>query len=299
MRLRIILTFVFVLSLSALVLTACNSSKLPTNAVVASPSGSPLDPCGISGPNHQIQIATGGEALGLSVSPLTGHIFVAEGASGVGVFSAGGAALTSWNTNLSYAYSVAVGPDGNAYVADSNGLNNRVQVFTPAGQFIRGWNSPAPADIKFLPNGNLLVMGVNGPISEYTQTGRFVGLIGDMPVQAGGIGVGANGSIYIYNSLVDSVLKFDSGGRYQRAFGTFGFNCDQIALSYGLVVGPDEKVWITDAFNGTVDEFTADGTPVGKWGHFPFPHGIALGPNGAVYVTDDNSSTGTLYLFNP
>ena len=78
-------------------------------------------------------------------SPLTGEIFVADGYgnSSVHHFSASGNHIDSFGSPGSSAgkfrvpHSVRVSVDGRIYVADRE--NNRVQIFSPAGEFIEEW----------------------------------------------------------------------------------------------------------------------------------------------------------------
>ena len=78
-------------------------------------------------------------------SPLTGEIFVADGYgnSSVHHFSASGNHIDSFGSPGSSAgefrvpHSVRVSVDGRIYVADRE--NNRVQIFSPDGEFIEEW----------------------------------------------------------------------------------------------------------------------------------------------------------------
>ena len=69
---------------------------------------------------------------------------------------------------------VAVGPDGNVYVLDTN--NNRIQKFTSEGQFVSKWGSVGEGDGEFF-----------SPM---------------------GVAVGSDGSVYVADSGNDRIQKF-------------------------------------------------------------------------------------------
>lgn len=64
-----------------------------------------------------------------------------------------------------------------------------------------------------------------------------------------------------------------------------------------VAVDSSGNVYVTDLNNNSVWKFTADGTPVTKWGtlgsgpgQFNYPEGIAVSSTGYVYVADSNNN---------
>jgi len=112
-----------------------------------------------------------------------------------------------------------------------------------------------------------------------------------------------------------------------RSWGGHGSGAGRVNHPVAAAVGPGGRVYVTDALNNRVDEFTAAGRFVRAWGfgvrtgaatfekctstcqagiagtgdgQFDMPYGIAVGQGGDVYVTDPNndrverfSTTGT------
>ncbi len=85
---------------------------------------------------------------------------------------------------------------------------------------------------------------------------------------------------------------------YVRSFGRRGAGAGAFIEPRGMVVGPDNLLYVVDSKNGRIQKFSLDGQPVGGWGSpgegrgavfntgWSGPSGIAVGPDGSVYVTD-------------
>jgi DNA-binding beta-propeller fold protein YncE len=83
------------------------------------------------------------------------------------------------------ARALALGPDGNLYVADA--CNHRIQVFTRTGELVRCWGEPGhepgqlsyPFDLAFNPKGELYVVEQgNHRVQKFTITGEPLGCWG-------------------------------------------------------------------------------------------------------------------------
>ena len=123
------------------------------------------------------------------------------------VYQPGNLAQTSWGSAFAFgqagsgegvsapgqfgpAYGIAIEPGAspssfNVYVADT--YNNRIQIFTPAGNFISQFgqfgNAPGqlsrPYSLAFASNGDVLVADYgNNRIERFTAAGNYVGQFG-------------------------------------------------------------------------------------------------------------------------
>ncbi|MGH8487836.1 MAG: RHS repeat-associated core domain-containing protein, partial [Gammaproteobacteria bacterium] len=181
---------------------------------------------------------------------------------------------------------LALGPDGSLYIADSG-------------------------------NNHIRRVGPDGVITTVTGTGHY-GYAGDggPATQAklfapSGLALGPDGSLYIAdtdNNRIrrvgpDGVITTVTGtGQYR--YGGDGGPATQAQLFYprGIALGPDGSPYIADSYNHRIRRVGPDGvittvTGTGQGGYggdggpatqakLYYPRGIALGPDGSLYITD-------------
>jgi predicted membrane-bound mannosyltransferase/sugar lactone lactonase YvrE len=111
-----------------------------------------------------------------------------------------------------------------------------------------------------------------------------------------------DGSFYVADSLNHRILHLNPDGTLLQEWGSLGQSTDETPAPlgtfnepWGVAVGPDGSVYVTDTWNHRVQKFTATGKPLSAWGIFGQgetllslygPRGIAVDSKGRVYVAD-------------
>ena len=129
-----------------------------------------------------------------------------------------------------------------------------------------------------------------------------------------GITVGPDGSFYVVDTANMRIQKFDATGKWVQIIGAgkgngdgefTGFSDEAVGTGPGgIAVDPAGNIYVADTWNHRIQKFDKDGKFLGKWGEFISlgdpaaandaakdtkffgPRGIAIGPDGNVYVTD-------------
>lgn len=118
------------------------------------------------------------------------------------------------------ARALALGPDGNLYVADA--CNHRIQVFTREGQLVRLWGEHGtepgqlsyPYDLAFSPRGELYVAEWNNHrVQKFTKDGVALGCWGGPGREPGqfynpwALAVDSRGRVHVIDSLNHRVQR--------------------------------------------------------------------------------------------
>jgi DNA-binding beta-propeller fold protein YncE len=116
-----------------------------------------------------------------------------------------------------------------------------------------------------------------------------------------GIAFAPDGSFYIADSRNHRIQHFDADGNFINMWGEYGDSTFTdlpggiFFEPWGVAVGPDGSVFVSDTWNHRIQKFDADGNFITKWGYygqgeapdaFWGPRGIAVDTDGRVYVSD-------------
>ena len=159
---------------------------------------------------------------------------------------------------------------------------------------------------------NYGVAPISAEVLEDPTEGKYVLLSADLvfdAVQANPVLLNAprslafakDGTIYVADSRNHRVLHLDLQGNILHEWGTYA---DGVSVpiengtfneTWGIAVGPDGSVYVTDTWNHRVQKFTSDGRFIKTWGvfgqgetpdSFYGPRGLAVDAEGRVYIVD-------------
>jgi DNA-binding beta-propeller fold protein YncE len=207
-------------------------------------------------------------------------------------------------------HGMRIDPEGNIWTTDVNG--HTVMKMNPAGEVLltlgtRGqagnWDEAAgtrllfePADIAFGPGGDVFVVQGHGRgdgrVLRFDKTGKFLkswGGKGSAPGQFDqphAILVDRQGMVYVADRENRRVQIFDTDGRFIKSWKFAGLPC-------GLLVGPDQQMYLATGFSGQILRLDANGKAVAAMGQpgkglgeFGEAHYMAIAPSGDIYVAD-------------
>jgi sugar lactone lactonase YvrE len=146
------------------------------------------------------------------------------------------ARYTAKSLGLNYPDALAIGPDGNLYVAD---LSQHVTEVSPAGKVLRRWGKPGhlPGEFDFTPYDPTAPTDVDGKIA-----------------------IGPDGKVYVSDNGNGRVQVFTPQGRFIREFGSFGSGKGHFLDPFDLMVDKASDVYVVDIRALTLTKFS----PAGK-----------------------------------
>ncbi len=212
---------------------------------------------------------------------------------------------------LRFPQTVAIGPDGLVYVGDQS--SSVVQVFDATGKFVRevGRAGVRPGElgsvgaIAVAADNTLFVAEGTNRIDRFDAAGNLVQSFGkggngvgefhfgagggnDAPA-GGGLAVGGN-LLFVSDSFNDRIQRFNldgSGGAEIVAPGTLAYPRGLTVNGQRLLVADDKhhRIAVFDHGGRFLKAFGSG--PGAAPGQFNFPFGVAVDPNGRVFVADD------------
>jgi DNA-binding beta-propeller fold protein YncE len=199
---------------------------------------------------------------------------------------------------------IAIDADDNLYLVD---MTARIQVFTPEGEYLRGWQTPEQANGR--PTG--LTIGRDGKVLVadthyyrvliYSPQGGLLKTIGGKQGHGPGefgfvtdVVQDSQGNYYVseYGDY-DRIQKFTPQGDYVLEWGSNGSEPGQFRRPQNMEIDEQDRIWVCDAGNHRVQVFDTSGKLVQLWGQsgrepgqLYYPYDLAFGPGGEVYVIE-------------
>ncbi|MGA7276106.1 MAG: hypothetical protein WBX14_14765 [Candidatus Udaeobacter sp.] len=210
---------------------------------------------------------------------------------------------------------IAVDPNGNVFVADTN--NGRIEKFSPTGAFLdiigtKGSGQGqlgAPNGIAVDHAGNIYVADAsNHRVQKLAADGK---LIAEWNGPGGGfygprrIAIGSDNSVYVVDQGHTRVVKFSPDGQVLTVWGTKGTGDGQFDDPASVAVDPTaNKVYVADPRNKRIQVFDSDGKFLTKWivpewgGPYGFEDLAIDSNNGRLYASSANINSVLIFDLN-
>ena len=206
---------------------------------------------------------------------------------------------------------LAIDNDGNIYAADTG--NNRVQIFSSDGKFVRQFGGPGTAPGQFNDMGGIAVDKDgyiyvcdlwNNRIQKFSPSGDYISSIIDQRGKFYGprdVKIDAYDHVYISDTGNKRIMVFDTEGKPIRSIGIGGKKEGRFEEQVGLAIDKDNLIYVADCGNKRIQVFTREGKFLKEWpvlgwdGLYTQPY-MAYDPKGYIYATD--SSTNILHKFD-
>lgn len=206
---------------------------------------------------------------------------------------------------------IALDAEGKVYVVDT--WNSRVQVLDPKkGKVLKVFTSPdgffGPREAAVDKSGFLYVADTGRHrVVKFAPSGERVRVIGSPKGKGSGEGefnepiglaLDAAGNLYVADRLNFRIQVFDSNGQFLRKFAVDGWSSDQIDMEPHLAIdAARDRLYATDGRNHQILRFTLEGKRLPALAKdaqgnplFRTPIGVAVGPDGSLFVTDAGSA---------
>lgn len=248
-----------------------------------------------------------GFALGAASAVATdsvGNVLVFHrGEHPIVLFDPQGKLLRSFGDGLfTSAHGLRLDADENIWVTDN--ADHRVIKFSRDGVIlltlgeknVAGEDSDhfnRPADVAFAANGDVFVADGygNSRVVKFNRAGKFLMAWGKKGTGPGefnlphAIQVDAAGRVYVGDRENDRIQVFDANGTFLRQI-------DGIA-PFGLYLTAAQELFVADGRANRVVKMTLDGQILTSWGssgeqpgNFQMAHGLTVGRDGAVFVSE-------------
>lgn len=91
------------------------------------------------------------------------------------------------------------------------------------------------------------------------------------------------------------IVKFSSDGRFLKAWGSKGSGPGEFSVPHAIALDSRGRVFVADRGNKRLQIFDQEGTFLAEWTQFGRPSGLLITPDDTLYVADVTEGTGITY----
>ena len=197
---------------------------------------------------------------------------------------------------------VAVNSQGQVFMLHRG--ENPVVCFEPTGEYVRSWGTDLIGSghgLRIDRDDNVWVTDTDRHVVfKFDPRGELLLTLGEPNVPGLGhtqfnkptdVNFGPQGEIYVTDGYGNSrIMKFNAQGKFLTTWGEAGSGPGQFNAPHAVVIDDQNRVIIADRDNERIQIFDPEGELLETWTGFK-PFGIALDPNGVLFVSDGAANT--------
>ncbi len=215
---------------------------------------------------------------------------------------------------------VAIGPNGNIWVAERCGANTcagsnlaPILEFDPSGKLLTSFGAGMfvfPHGITVDRDGNVWVTDADGKdgkghqVFKFSPAGKVLLALGKAGVAGTGedtfnkpsaVAIAPNGDIFVADGHGgDSnarIVKFSKDGKFIMTWGKKGSASGEFNGPHALAFDSKGRLFAADRSNNRIQIFDQNGKFIDQWQQFSRPSGIFIDRNDVIYVADSESGS--------
>ena len=215
---------------------------------------------------------------------------------------------------------VAIGPNGNIWVAERCGANTcagsnlaPILEFDPSGKLLTSFGAGMfvfPHGITVDREGNVWVTDADGKdgkghqVFKFSPAGKVLLTLGKAGIagttedtfnKPSAVAIAANGDIFVADGHGgDSnarLVKFSKDGKFIMTWGKKGSAPGEFNGPHALAFDSKGRLFVADRSNNRIQIFDQNGKFMDQWQQFSRPSGIFIDRNDVIYVADSESGS--------
>lgn len=193
---------------------------------------------------------------------------------------------------------VSADANGNVYIFQRGEAADPIIVVDSSGNVLRSFGKGLfnrPHSVRVDPAGNVWAVDSNtSKIVKFSAGGEVLLEIdvGDVPdpdavsCAAADVAFGDDGLVYVADGYCNArIVVYDAGGNKVREWGSAGTGPGELNLPHGVAVSPEGDVYVADRENGRVQWFTTAGEYLGEWSYGGRVLSVAFSPDGELFIS--------------
>ena len=215
---------------------------------------------------------------------------------------------------------VAVGPNGNIWVAERCGANScadsnlaPILEFDPSGKLLTSFGAGMfvfPHGITVDREGNVGVTDGDGKagkghqVFKFSSKGKVLLALGKPGVSGNtsdtfnrpsAVAIAPNGDIFVADGHGGEsnarIVKFSKDGKFITTWGKKGSAPGELNIPHALAFDSKGRLFVADRGNNRIQIFDQNGKFIDQWQQFSRPSGLFIDKNDVIYVADSESGS--------